>query len=100
MRADALVLEEMTLRDAREAISKTQAGVAKRLGIGPDSVSRLEKRGDMLVSTLRDYVAAIGGTVRLVVEFKGQPPVELKKIGKVRPKNAKPRGKPRGIKAA
>ena len=94
------MLEEMTLRDARQQVSKTQAGIAKRLGIGQDSVSRLEKRGDMLVSTLREYVEAIGGKVRLVVELKGQPPVELKKIGRTAVKTAKTRRRPRAIKAA
>jgi len=35
----------------------------------------------MLVSTLRDYVAAIGGKVRVVIEFEDQPPVELIALG-------------------
>src|SRR4051812_15672042 len=81
-RAKSLILEEMTLRDARKRTRKTQDTVAKRLGVGQDSISRLEKRGDMLVSTLREYVSAIGGKVRLVVEIKGEAPVELKKIGR------------------
>lgn len=80
-RADALILEEATLRQARRSTGKTQAAVAEMLEIGQDSVSRLETRGDMLVSTLRDYVAAIGGKVRLVVEFEGHPPVELTSLG-------------------
>ncbi|MTW15885.1 helix-turn-helix domain-containing protein [Rhodoplanes serenus] len=80
-RADALVAEEMALRELREAHAKTQAKVARALGIGQDSVSRLEQRSDMLISTLRDYIAAIGGTMRLVVEFEGRPPVELNGLG-------------------
>ena len=91
-RADELILEEMTLREARKRVAKTQAATAKQLGIGQDSVSRIEQRGDMLVSTLRDYVAAIGGKVRLVVEFQGRPPVELKTLGRRR-------GAPQGRKA-
>ena len=80
-RADELILEEMTLQQARQARGKTQTAVADSLEIGQDSVSRIEKRGDMLVSTLRDYVAAIGGKVRLVIEFEGQPPLELISLG-------------------
>ena len=80
-RADELILEETTLQQARQARGKTQTAVADSLEIGQDSVSRIEKRGDMLVSTLRDYVAAIGGKVRLVIEFEGQPPVELISLG-------------------
>lgn len=80
-RADELILEETTLQQARQARGKTQTAVADSLEIGQDSVSRIEKRGDMLVSTLRDYVAAIGGKVRLVIEFEDQPPVELISLG-------------------
>ena len=88
-RADELILQEMTLRQARQAVGKTQTAIAERLDIGQDSVSRLEKRGDMLVSTLRDYVTAIGGKVRLVVEFDDHPPVELNSLGVKRTSAAK-----------
>ena len=88
-RATALVLEEITLREARKSVrNKTQVEIAGKLGIGQDGVSRLEKRGDMLISTLRQYVAALGGRVRLVVELEGQPPIELKNVGM---KAAKPK---------
>jgi len=92
-RADELILQEMTLRQARQAAGKTQTAIAERLNIGQDSVSRLEKRGDMLVSTLRDYVMAIGGKVRIVVEFEDRPPVELNSLGvkrKPAPKGSRP----------
>ncbi len=80
-RTAQLVDEESALRQLREAHQKTQARVAKKLGIGQDSVSRLEKRSDMLISTLCDYVAALGGRMRLVVEFDDQPPIELQSLG-------------------
>jgi hypothetical protein len=47
------------------------------MGIGQDSVSRLERRGDCLVSTMHDYVEAMGGHLRLVAEFSGAGPVEI-----------------------
>lgn len=80
-RTSELIAEENALRQLREAHKKTQAKVAKELGIGQDSVSRLEKRSDMLISTLRDYVAAIGGKMRLLVEFEDQAPIELENLG-------------------
>jgi DNA-binding XRE family transcriptional regulator len=80
-RTEELALEEATLRAARKKAKLTQVGMAKRLGVGQDSVSRLETRKDMLISTLRNYVAAMGGKVRVVVELEGQPAVELKKLG-------------------
>jgi DNA-binding XRE family transcriptional regulator len=55
----------------------TQARMAELLGVGQDSISRLEKRSDLLLSTLRDYVAAMGGNLRLMVEFPDRPPVSL-----------------------
>ena len=52
-RAAELIAEEMTLRELRHARKLTQVRVAKKLGITQDSVSRLEKRSDLLLSTLR-----------------------------------------------
>jgi DNA-binding transcriptional regulator YiaG len=59
-RARELVAEEMTLRDLRRARDLTQERLAATLGIGQDSVSRLEQRADLLLSTLQSYVAAMG----------------------------------------
>ena len=80
-RAADLVAEENALRQLRNAHAKTQSNLAQELGIGQDSISRLEKRSDMLISTLRDYITALGGTMRLLVEFKDRPAVELKSLG-------------------
>ena len=76
-RAAELVAEEMALRELRKAHHRTQASMAKQLGISQDGVSRLEKRSDLLLSTLRNYVEAMGGNLRLVAEFPDQPPVVL-----------------------
>jgi DNA-binding transcriptional regulator YiaG len=97
-RIEELALEEATLRAARRTAKLSQVGVAKRLGIGQDSVSRLETRKDMLVSTLRKYVTALGGKVRVVVELKGQPAVELKKLGAVKPRTAAKKRAPKAAK--
>ena len=51
--------------------------MASLLDVGQDSVSRLEKRGDQLLSTLRAYVAAMGGSLQLVARFPDRPPVVL-----------------------
>jgi DNA-binding XRE family transcriptional regulator len=76
-RAAALIAEEMTLRELRRARKLTQVRVAKTLGITQDSVSRLEKRSDLLLSTLRKSVRALGGNLSLVVEFPDRAPVVL-----------------------
>lgn len=79
-RAKELIAEEMSLRSLRKAHKKTQKAMAAQLGVGQDSVSRLEQRSDMLLSTLRDYVAAMGGRIRLVAEFKNAA-IEISGLG-------------------
>jgi len=76
-RAVEIIAEEMSLRDLRKARKLTQARVAKVLGVTQDSVSRLEKRSDLLLSTLRKTVKAMGGDVRIVAEFPDRAPVVL-----------------------
>jgi DNA-binding XRE family transcriptional regulator len=76
-RAAEIIAEEMSLRDLRKARKLTQARVAKTLGITQDGVSRLEKRSDLLISTLRKTVKAMGGDVRIVAEFPDRAPVVL-----------------------
>ena len=76
-RAKALIAEEMSLQDLRKARKKTQVRVAKELGIKQENVSRIEKRSDLLISTLSGYVEAMGGKLSLVAEFPDRPPITL-----------------------
>lgn len=76
-RAAQLIGEEMTLRDLRRARELTQTRMAELLDIGQDSVSRLEQRSDLLLSTLAEYVAAMGGRLELVARFPDRPDVIL-----------------------
>jgi transcriptional regulator with XRE-family HTH domain len=76
-RADELIAEEMSLRELRKALGKTQAAVAKKLGMKQENVSRIEQRADVLLSTLNGYLRSLGGNLRLVVEFKDRGPVTL-----------------------
>ena len=79
-RAAELIAEEMTLQELRRARKLTQVSVAKALGITQDSVSRLEKRSDILLSTLRKTVKVMGGNLSLVAEFPDRAPVVLSGI--------------------
>ena len=76
-RAQELIAEEMTLRELRKARQLTQVSVARELGVSQDAISRLERRSDLLLSTLRRTVEAMGGTLSLVARFPDRPPVEL-----------------------
>ena len=84
-RAAELIAEEMTLRDLRKARALTQARMAEQLGITQDGVSRLEKRSDLLLSTLRKTVEAMGGSLSLIAEFPDRAPVVLTGIAEDEP---------------
>src|ERR1700691_987299 len=85
-RAAELIAEEMTLRELRHARKLTQVKMAKTLGVTQDSVSRLEKRSDLLLSTLRKTVEAMGGNLSLVAEFPDRAPVVLSGIAEHDPR--------------
>lgn len=72
--------ELATLKDLRLAVAQTQQDLAAALGVGQDSISRLEKRSDMLLSTLRRYVEAMGGRLELVAQFPNRPPVIIEHL--------------------
>lgn len=54
--------------------------MAQRLGITQDGVSRIENRSNLLVSTLRKTIEAMGGTLSIVVTFPGADPIVLSGI--------------------
>jgi DNA-binding XRE family transcriptional regulator len=71
-RAAELVAEEATLRQLREARERSQEEMAKKLHINQAAVSKLERRTDMYLSTLRSYIEAMGGRLEIVARFADQ----------------------------
>jgi len=63
------MLAAIELNDLRKARKLTQEELAERLGIRQSNVSKLERRADLPVSTLRDLVEAMGGELRLTARF-------------------------------
>jgi DNA-binding XRE family transcriptional regulator len=80
-RTAELIAEELTLREIRRARMLTQARLSKKLKIGQEGVSRIEKRSDLYISTLRSYVEGVGGKLKLVVELPDRPPIILSGLG-------------------
>lgn len=66
-----------TLKDLRLAVELTQDELAQNLGVGQDTISRLERKSDMLLSTLRRHVEAMGGKLELVARFPNRPPMVI-----------------------
>jgi DNA-binding XRE family transcriptional regulator len=71
-RADRLhrkLREEMLLSEVRKAQGLTQQQVADTLGIEQASVSKIERQTDLYISTLRRFIEACGGKLRIEVDF-------------------------------
>lgn len=68
-RATARLVAEMPLEQLRAARQLTQENLAEILGVNQSAVSKLEKRSDMYLSTLRSYVEAMGGTLDIQAVF-------------------------------
>jgi transcriptional regulator with XRE-family HTH domain len=98
-RADE-IRQEINLREMRRLRKITQTRLSKKLRIGQEGISRIERRADLYLSTLRNYVEGVGGKLSLVVEFPDRAPVVLTGFGegseasKPRKQTAKRRKRP------
>ena len=94
-RTRELEAEYLTLQELRKAVGLTQADVSQELGLPQSNVSRLEKGSDMLLSTLRQYIEAVGGTLNIIVELPDKTPIHLNLLSElvdqqVIPENQRP----------
>ncbi len=72
--ADAMLLE-MELQQLRKSRHLTQTELADAMRVAQGAISKIEHRDDMYVSTLREYIRALGGELELVAKF---PDAEIK----------------------
>jgi transcriptional regulator with XRE-family HTH domain len=63
------MLDAMPLQELRQARLLSQEQLAKALHLKQPSISKLEKRTDMYISTLRSVVKAMGGDLEIVARF-------------------------------
>ena len=75
--------EVETLQALRRAAGKAQTEIASSLHTSQPSVSKIEKQTDMYLSTLRNYVEAVGGDLELIVRFPEQEPVHISGLGEI-----------------
>jgi transcriptional regulator with XRE-family HTH domain len=88
--------EVMTLRELRKAFQMSQETVAKALNMEQESVSRIERRTDLLLSTMRKYVAAMGGDLTFVAKFPDRSPIQIETLADL----SEEPGQARGMKSA
>jgi DNA-binding XRE family transcriptional regulator len=62
-------LAEMRLQELRKARRLSQVALAKKLKAQQATISKLERRTDMYVSSLRQYIGALGGELEIIARF-------------------------------
>jgi transcriptional regulator with XRE-family HTH domain len=76
-RAKEILVEEMSLQELRKALEHSQKKLAEKLQVNQGEISKIEHRTDMYVSTLRDYIEAMGGTLEITASFPNSPPIKI-----------------------
>jgi transcriptional regulator with XRE-family HTH domain len=75
--------EVESLQQLRRAAGKAQVDIAAALRIKQPSVSKIEKQTDLYLSTLRNYVEALGGQLELVVRLPAHRAVRIRQLGQL-----------------
>ena len=63
------LLAEMPLHELRRALALTQRDLARILNVNQPAVSKIEQRADVYISSLRSYIEAAGGKLKIIAEF-------------------------------
>src|ERR1700674_1637568 len=74
-------LQRMALEELRGARQLTQADMAEMLDVPQSSISRIEQRADMYLSTLRNYIHALVGELRVMIVFPDGGTVVIDRFG-------------------
>jgi len=74
-------VQRMALDELRHAQRLTQADMAEMLDVPQSSISRIEQRADMYLSTLRNYVQALGGVLQIQAIFPDGGTVAISRLG-------------------
>lgn len=80
-RGAQLVKKELSLQQLRKAREQSQHELAHRLSVKQAKISRLERRTDMYLSTLRSYVEAMGGSLENTAKFPDRKAVRINQFG-------------------
>lgn len=89
----ALKCEVESLAALRKAARKAQTDIAAAMNVSQPQISKIEKNSDMYLSTLRNYVKALGGDLALTVRLPSGERIELQGVGDLAPADAKRPGR-------
>jgi DNA-binding XRE family transcriptional regulator len=92
--ADEMVRHADSLAEVRTALAKTQDEVARVLKVKQNAVAQLEKRSDLLLSTLRKYVEAMGGELAVAVRTGAGTVIMLDSLSSLAKPSAPSRARP------
>jgi transcriptional regulator with XRE-family HTH domain len=72
------LLAELPLQELRQARALSQEELAEVLGLNQATISKLERRTDMYLSSLRRFVEAMGGELEITASFpEGKVRIQL-----------------------
>ena len=84
-----VLMQEMPLYELRQARQLSQEQLARELHVRQANVSKIERRTDVYISTLRSYVEAMGGELEITAKCP-QGAVKINQFETIDDKPAKP----------
>lgn len=83
LETEKLIAEEMTLQELRKARERSQQVVGEVLHVNQAAVSKIERRTDMYLSTLRSFIQAMGGELDIVARFPDRAPIRISQFEQI-----------------
>jgi len=81
--AERLIAEEMTLQELRKARACLQQTIGEKLHVNQAQVSKIERRTNMYISTLRSFIQAMGGELDIIARFPDRAPVRINQFNEL-----------------
>lgn len=88
-RTQEIVQEVLSLSEIRKLVGRTQATMAEEMCINQQNISKIENRKDLMLSTLKNYIECLGGTLNITAVFPDNKEISLNKAI-LRDQNKKP----------
>jgi DNA-binding XRE family transcriptional regulator len=97
--ARKVMLEELSLSAIREARRHSQIELANKLGVQQPAVSKIERQTDLYLSTLSNYITAVGGRLEIVAQFPDRDPIRITQFKPLKRGRSAGHTKDRGVPA-